>query len=488
MFKNKWNQVNNNENKWNIAFQNFGNNFKSSINWFRQNKDKVKFLIPIAIITSVLMIYMIIKTFINISNLNKESKELYQIKNFNIKVLENNDYTKEEIKSKKTLNDLINYEIELSKEIEKYNSYLSILQSPYSNFMKYIFLPELNIWKDPFTNEIDTDLIGIKYLEKNPYNDIKLIQKRSDFIKNVWANNEFNKIESIVIWDIIEEWDSFHIPMNIKFISNSKRSFLLLVEKLSITSNQKNISLINEFIYNLRKNIKENKIETIEKLKTELNLDEEKVIWYSLYKRIFSEQKNDLLNDEIINKTIRELVVCEDSEKDSLCFYKFRDKYRAIPSLAYTIGVENNKNKTEELKKFLNNLAPIIKINTFTFERHLQQDLKNFENIQYKWEIQMDIYGKGISDEEVDEIAEKLWEKCINEKLSPEIALKKIENTLINIWDIVKVDTKNTSNLRELKGIIENIEREYNNLSNNQKIIKLFEIYRMMNDNNLCQN
>jgi hypothetical protein len=114
--------------------------------------------------------------------------------------------------------------------------------------------------------------------------------------------------------------------------------------------------------------------------------------------------------------------------------------------------------------------------------------LKNFENIQYKWEIQMDIYGKGISDEEVDEIAEKLWEKCINEKLSPEIALKKIENTLINIWDIVKVDTKNTSNLRELKGIIENIEREYNNLSNNQKIIKLFEIYRMMNDNNLCQN
>jgi hypothetical protein len=66
--------------------------------------------------------------------------------------------------------------------------------------------------------------------------------------------------------------------MNIKFISNSKRSFLLLVEKLSITSNQKNISLINEFIYNLRKNIKENKIETIEKLKTELNLDEEKVI------------------------------------------------------------------------------------------------------------------------------------------------------------------------------------------------------------------
>ena len=488
MFKNKWNQVNNNENKWNIAFQNFGNNFKSSINWFRQNKDKVKFLIPIAIITSVLMIYMIIKTFINISNLNKESKELYQIKNFNIKVLENNDYTKEEIKSKKTLNDLINYEIELSKEIEKYNSYLSILQSPYSNFMKYIFLPELNIWKDPFTNEIDTDLIGIKYLEKNPYNDIKLIQKRSDFVKDIWKNNEFNKVENIIIWDIIEEWDNFYIPINIKFISNSKRSFLLLVEKLSITSNQKNIALINEFIYNLWNNIKENKADIIQKLEQEHNLDEEKAIAYSLYQGIFYDQKNQLIDNEIINKTIRDTIVCESSEKDSLCFYRFRDKYRSIPSLAYTIGIENNKNKTEDLKKFLNNLAPIIKINTFTFERHLQQDLKNFESIQYKWEIQMNIYWKWISNDEVEEIAKKLWDKCISEALSPQIALKKIEDTLINIGNIVKVDTNNASNLRELQGIIENIEQEYNKLTNNQKIIKLFEIYRMMNDNNLCQN
>jgi Na+/phosphate symporter len=72
--------------------------------------------------------------------------------------------------------------------------------------------------------------------------------------------------------------------------------------------------------------------------------------------------------------------------------------------------------------------------------------------------------------------------------LSPEIALKKIENTLINIGDIVKVDTKNASNLRELESILENIEQEYSKLTNKQKIIKLFEIYRMMNDNNLCQN
>jgi hypothetical protein len=38
------------------------------------------------------------------------------------------------------------------------------------------------------------------------------------------------------------------------------------VEKLSTTSNQKNISLINEFIYNLRENIKSEKIETLEEI------------------------------------------------------------------------------------------------------------------------------------------------------------------------------------------------------------------------------
>jgi len=42
-----------------------------------------------------------------------------------------------------------------------------------------------------------------------------------------------------------------------------------LVEKLSITSNQLNISLINEFIYHIRNNIKEEKNDTIEELKNE---------------------------------------------------------------------------------------------------------------------------------------------------------------------------------------------------------------------------
>jgi hypothetical protein len=98
--------------------------FKWLIIWFNKNKEKIKILIPIAILSSILMIYMIINTFISVKTLNRESIELYNIKSFNIKMLENNNYTRDYIKTVKTINDLINHEIELSKDIEKYNNYL----------------------------------------------------------------------------------------------------------------------------------------------------------------------------------------------------------------------------------------------------------------------------------------------------------------------------------------------------------------------------
>ena len=100
MNKNNLNQSTNN-NKWKANLQDFSSKIKQTINRFKNNKDKVKFLIPIAIISSILMIYMIVKTIMTVSTLNKESKSLYQIKNFNLNVLENNDYTKERIKTVK---------------------------------------------------------------------------------------------------------------------------------------------------------------------------------------------------------------------------------------------------------------------------------------------------------------------------------------------------------------------------------------------------
>jgi hypothetical protein len=49
-------------------------------------------------------------------------------------------------------------------------------------------------------------------------------------------------------------------------VSNSKRSFLLLVDKLSMTSSKENISSINEFFYYLRDQIKKDKSSEIKDL------------------------------------------------------------------------------------------------------------------------------------------------------------------------------------------------------------------------------
>jgi len=46
------------------------------------------------------------------------------------------------------------------------------------------------------------------------------------------------------------------MPITVSFRANSKRAFLLLSDKLSMTSNKENISLINEFFYYLRNEIK----------------------------------------------------------------------------------------------------------------------------------------------------------------------------------------------------------------------------------------
>ena len=57
--------------------------------------------------------------------------------------------------------------------------------------------------------------------------------------------------------------EHFIIPVTIKFVSPNKRSFLLLVNKLSITSNITNVSLLNEFFFYLVKNIEELKADEI---------------------------------------------------------------------------------------------------------------------------------------------------------------------------------------------------------------------------------
>ncbi|MBQ5945624.1 hypothetical protein IJL65_04545 [bacterium] len=44
-----------------------------------------------------------------------------------------------------------------------------------------------------------------------------------------------------------------------------------------------------------------------------------------------------LVDDEVIIETIKKNALCESGLEPAECFYKFRDKYRNIPYLAYRV-------------------------------------------------------------------------------------------------------------------------------------------------------
>jgi len=205
-------------------------------------------------------LYLIFSVYTTIQTLNTKTPELINLTTYDTTSMTTNRLTKEVLNFSTTINDLIKKDDEVKQSIQKYTKYMQDLQLPYENFLKYLYLPSLNVWKDSYTNKIDVTMIGTNFLKKNPYNDVVLLQKWSDFFKNVGDNNEFNEISDISIGDILETSDGyFSLPITVAFTANSKRSFLMLVDKLSVTSNKNTLSLMNEFFYYLWQEVKKQK-------------------------------------------------------------------------------------------------------------------------------------------------------------------------------------------------------------------------------------
>jgi hypothetical protein len=88
-------------------------------------------------------------------------------------------------------------------------------------------------------------------------------------------------------------------------------------------------------------------------------------------------------------------------------------------------------------------------------------------------------------DEELEEASSMLWKLCFGsnseEKISPDLALSRVESMIMSLWKY-----SNVSSLWELQWLFQDIKSTYDSLTNYDKMIKLFEIWRMMNDANLC--
>jgi hypothetical protein len=456
--------------------------------------------IAVGIISCIAMLVYGYLTYQKHISINNKAQELIRLKQYNISL--NQEVLGSHISNESTINDLLVKEEEVAADLEKNKGIADIQGKYYNLFLRYLYLPSINIWKTPYTDQIDPTIMGQKYLDEDPFQDIYLIQQWSDFFKDIGEGAEYNEVTTISIGDI-EDIDTQHfiIPITLSFTAPDKRSFLLLVNKLSMTSNTNNISLLNEFFFYLISHIKEKKKAEIKQLQVQYaplfagseTLNEDIVIGYHLYQRIKHNEENILIDDALIDYTIRENVLCDESRQNRECFYAFREKYRDIPYLAYTIGRTEVSNKTSLLKNFLRNLPPIIAIKDFSFEKIQASTDYSFTTTAqgYQGSITLNAYGRSMSEEEVAEIATTLGTLCFGKQedspqISLEMALERVNASMFQLGSNLQFSNV-INDLEELNQIFTEMQTDYSTLTNYQKSIKLFEIFRMLRDANLCR-
>lgn len=454
------------------------------------------------------------------SEINARSDELKNLESYNIVPNWDKLSVYDEWNSMSTINWMISVNNKVEEEVRNKEIFKQQQKSYYEVLLQNIYLPSLNVWKDPYTKNFNMSILWQRYLEKDKFQDLYLIQYWSDFVKYVWNDADYNVVDNITVWDkqiLNENPEYFYTPITISFSSPNKRSFLLLVNKLSTTSNQSNISLLNEFFFYLLWSIRENKSEEIDSLMEEywedfssssswdlptdyeeLMQDEEKksiyresVIWYNLYHWINWDLPNgnesSLVDEEVIMETIKSSASC-DNMNDVECLYNFRNKYRNLPYLAYGIWLDVQNNRTSWLLGFLQDLPPAIAITSFGFEKNSNSSFLNNKEEEYRWSVSFNAYGRNITEEELDEASAMLWKLCFgnatDQKISSELALSLVNDTIASYgWEL---KYQNVSSLWELQTLFTTIGNGYSELNNYEKMVKLFEIWRMMNDANLC--
>jgi len=466
-------------------------------NFLRDNKNNSKMMLFLAIGTTALAIFFGVQLISDINYLKAKTPELMQLKSYDVRTLQEHHITQTTMRTSTSLQDILEENALVEEEIVKYRGYLESLQIPYTYLLQYIYLPSLNVRKENYTNKIDINLMGLAFLENNPYNDITLLQRRWDFFKNLWDNNESNDILDMKIGNFVEDHQGFFsMPITVSFVANSKRAFLLLADKLSITSNKENVSLINEFFYYLRNEIKKNKekeieslVQEYEKIFSEIDLqNQDKLIWYHLYTWIFNGGKNTLIDNAVVDKAIKSAISCV-NEREEVCYYRFRERYRDVPSFGYLLWTDFGSNAAENIKRFILQLPPIFSIQEFEFDKIKAPTLSDVGNSKYQGKVTISVYGRSASSQEVEEIALALGNKCLweNKVLSVQEWLNLVQSAIVRLSDLSRVDRSYGDNLRELKTIFERIDAEYPSLSNYRKTIRVFEIYRMLFDAGLCK-
>ncbi|MDO4714510.1 MAG: hypothetical protein Q4B28_07950 [bacterium] len=212
-----------------------------------------------------------------LNQLNKQLPQLQELSHYQLTSFTTNELIAEEKDHlPHSISELITFYDTTKLAKERIENELNFKKSVYADFLRNILLPSLNIWKNPYTQEIDLSILGKKYLDHNPYQDIALLGQWSSIIRDSGKDIGTNEVVNMQIGDIEEEDNGFfRIPISIAFKSDSKRAFLLLVDKLSLTSNINNIGLFSDFTYQLFEVIRANKQERLDQLAEDYQIQKE---------------------------------------------------------------------------------------------------------------------------------------------------------------------------------------------------------------------
>lgn len=399
-----------------------------------------------------------------------------------------------------TIDDMLTYYKAVKSERDRLDAEVNAKTSMYSEFLRNLLLPSLNIWKDMYSSwDVNINIIGKEYLEVNPYQDISLLSQWSSIIKESWKEVWDNEVTNMQIGEIdeLKNW-YFKIPISVSFTSNSKRAFLLLVDKLSLTSNTNNLWLLNDFCYYLFEIIRQEKSDEIDELAEEYGMKKgeteddkifrNKVIWRYLYTWIKNDWEVDkLIDDDLLLEVMTGSVSCADLSNTE-CFFNFREKYRAIPGLAYAVWSDSIENRTEALKLFFQDIPPLISIDSFTFDRSKTQSINSTnDGNEYVGNVNFSIYGRGLTEAESNEITQKLVDSCFGsgdlKKLDVDSVLAEVQLAIEQIWD---KGVEKMWDLIELRETLTEDQKDFDKLSPYNKMIRKFEYFRMLGHSWLC--
>lgn len=142
------------------------------------------FITLLALLARVVAIALGMRMFVIARSLNTQAQELSIVQNHDLRAYKQDEYIKNSLITWQTIDDILQEKEQTKEEEDRFVQYQELLQMPYGYFMQYRLLPTLNIWKNPYTQTVDTSLIAQRFLEENPYTDLAIIDQRATFFES----------------------------------------------------------------------------------------------------------------------------------------------------------------------------------------------------------------------------------------------------------------------------------------------------------------